>query len=144
MLQRWQFRSRQFALSGVLSYSGPRGMLRDRTDNGENPPCCMRNLRKPATFFCVETYVKKKKTGHRSKEWAALSGEGDVRSDTRQGPCRWRAIERGFLKARPRVSAGELDNVETMAVTGVSYVPALALPAAAWHTWKENDAFFLT
>ena len=58
--------------------------------------------KKTVKFFWLKNYVKKKKkkTGHRSKEWAALSGEGDVRSDTRQGPCRWRAIERSFLKSQ--------------------------------------------
>lgn len=84
-----------------------------------------------------------KESGHLSKEWAALSGERDVRADTRQGLPRQGAIEWFPLKSPALCFSDEVDNAQTITVLGVLYVLAVAPSLWGWGGTRGGNSFHL-
>lgn len=88
--------SRRWAVTGVAAPRGDTDLRRDRRWPSTEAPLPEKNTPLPAWENPRQAKSWErlhKESGHLSKEWAALSGERDVRSDTRQGLPRQGAIE---------------------------------------------------
>lgn len=121
-----------WAVTGVATPRGDGGLWRDGLvqklplPDRNTPLPAWENPRQAKSWERLH-----KESGHLSKEWAALSGERDVRSDTRQGLPRQGAIEWFPLKSQALCFSGEVDNAQTITVPSVSYV--LTLAPAPWY-----------
>lgn len=122
--------SQRWAVTGVAAPRGDAGLWQDRRWPSTEALLPGKNTQLPAWENPRQAKSWErlhKESGHLSKEWAALSGERDVRSDTRQGLPRQGAIEWFPLKSQALCFSGEVDNAQTITV------PPVCRMSSHWH-----------